>query len=660
MHHLWVPSTRSLLIILLTMLSCSCRADTLFISRPGIPDEGIQLLPYMSVWEDSDRTADLATALAHMKDFLPMNARPKGRPTDAYWLTLTLNCNSDNGRSGGIAFTNLTYVDLYVFYEGRCIRHSAAGAFRPQSAIAPGDRRCWLTLPPMAKGQYTLLMRVLHTKHYQPLFDFVLEDKDSWLEKSQDRQSIDLRLQGALLVFFLYTLVSWIVTRFRPYAWLLILITGIGFYNLCTNGYFIEWFFPERPATGWLFNLHFLHAGIFGLLMLVVDFWEVRKFNPRRYRLSLYVFAFLSVVAITGFCINLFAGNFWLSNEINLWAPLVYLPFLASLVTGCWSRLDGAQRYLAYGLFAFVALGMLITLGSAIFHERSLAVAPFLTTAAILSVFILFSTGLQLKLRQHELDKQRVLQEFNRLQKDQNDLLEKSVEERTLELKESNLNLLRQKQLLADKNAKIQTLINELNHRVKNNLQLLYSLISLQLPTVRDEAAKEILKDNMARIRAMILVSRKFYQFDLGDSIPLGEFMEELCNYLLLIHDPQQQVRISRQIPAGLQLDSRQMLSFGLILSELLTNSFKYAFPNISNPAITINISIDAKGSMTCHYSDNGIGLKGESSGRSSLGMSIVKDLVRQMDGSITTHSGAGLAYEFTLPVPSEHPIANV
>lgn len=648
---------KTILLFIFSLLACASRADTLSVALSNIPANGLPLHSHFAVWEDATRMADLATAQAHMQDFVPMNALPQGRPTDAYWLTVTLDCSKNDDRPKGIAFSNLTYVDLYLFREGRFVRHSAAGAFRPQSALTPGDSRCWLSLPPLEKGHYTLLLRVLHTKHYQPVFNFVLSDKESWLRQSQGKESIDLRAQGAILIFLLYTLVSWMVTRFRPYAWLLLFITGIAFYNLCTNGYFIEWFFPEHPATGWLFNMHFLHLGIFGLFMLVIDFWEVRKYNSRLYRLGTFVFVFLVGLALAGLFINVFTGNFWLSNMLNLCAPIVYFPFLATLVGGCWRRLDGPQRYLAYGLFTFIAMGLLITLGSAIFHERALAVTPYLTTATILSVFILFSTGLKLELHQHEIDKQKALQELNRLQQHQNILLEKNVEQRTQELKESNLHLLKQKELLADKNARIETLINELNHRVKNNLQMLYSLISLQLPSVRDEVAKEILKDNIARIRAMILVSRKFYRFDEGDSILLGEFMEELCDYLRLIYDPQQQVKIQRQIPADICLDSRQTLSFGLVLSELLTNSFKYAFAGIPDPVVMIAIRIDEAGNMICRYADNGIGLKAGAAAMSSMGISLVQDLVRQMNGRIAIHSEEGLAYEFTLPISAEHPI---
>ena len=114
------------------------------------------------------------------------------------------------------------------------------------------------------------------------------------------------------------------------------------------------------------------------------------------------------------------------------------------------------------------------------------------------------------------------------------------MSERTEELAISNKRLLKQKQLLAERNGKIEILINELNHRVKNNLQLLYSLLSLQLPIVKDGASREILKGNIGKIRAMMLVNQKLFNFEQGRGVGLCEFICELAAHL-------QQRLISRQ-----------------------------------------------------------------------------------------------------------------
>ena len=157
-------------------------------------------------------------------------------------------------------------------------------------------------------------------------------------------------------------------------------------------------------------------------------------------------------------------------------------------------------------------------------------------------------------MRSHEAAKQAALQELSRLQSEQNSILENKVSERTEELAISNKRLLKQKQLLAERNSKIEILINELNHRVKNNLQLLYSLLSLQLPIVKDGASREILKGNIGKIRAMMLVNQKLFNFEQGRGVGLCEFIGELAAHLQKIYDTREKTRILQDIPATLRL----------------------------------------------------------------------------------------------------------
>src|SRR5690606_10327393 len=98
-----------------------------------------------------------------------------------------------------------------------------------------------------------------HTKHYIPRFDFVIQDGYDFFRQQQKDDAMELRLQGVLWIFVLYTLLCWFATRNRTYGWLLLTIVAVTFYNLCPSGYFIKWFFPEAPAIGWLFNIHFVH-----------------------------------------------------------------------------------------------------------------------------------------------------------------------------------------------------------------------------------------------------------------------------------------------------------------------------------------------------------------------------------------------------------------
>lgn len=200
------------------------------------------------------------------------------------------------------------------------------------------------------------------------------------------------------------------------------------------------------------------------------------------------------------------------------------------------------------------------------------------------------------------------------------------------------------------RNARIETLINELHHRVKNNLQLLYSLNQLQLPLVTDSKAQDILKSNISKIKAMILVNQKLYQFDDVTDVNLKEFIEELAAYSERIYDSKGTVQIALSLPGDINMDANHILSFGLIVAEMLTNSYKYAFTNVAHPLIRMSILPVNHNTFQFLFSDNGPGMP---AGREnvSMGLPLIKDLARQLNATVEIRNDNGLMYTFTIPV---------
>lgn len=662
------------------ILNHICRADTVTLPQPAIPvltpaihskivasgvpvltlDSGstrnTKLEPYFSAWEDTATTTGIMRILSGPTTFVPIAQLVRRSPVSTYWLSASIVVAGGQTGNYTISFNALTFVDLYLFQDGHCVHHGSAGILRPASALGKEDGRNWLGLSLSRPGKYLLMLQVRHVKHYQPVFDFALHRREEWQNLRYHKAGSKFRLQGAVWIFFIYTLISWKVSRFRPYAWLLLFITGILSYDLCTDGYMIEWFFPEHPAAALPLYMHSLHLGILGILLLTVDFWKLRTIAPRLYRAGIGVIGFLTFMVVTTLWIDLTTGNYFLANLVNLCAAAVYLSFLAAAVFFCWNRLNAAQRYLAYGLFVFIGVGIFMTLASALFSERSATIVTYFTNGGILAIFIVFSTGLKQALQQYEVDKRAALQELNRLQLHQNALLEMNVAERTIELRAANRDLSQQKELLAQKNVRIETLIDELNHRVKNNLQLLYGLMSLQLPDVADVASQNILKSHLVRIKAMMLANQKLHGFNETDMIKLGQFLQELFEYQMLIFDAGQGVKLELDLPADVALNARYTLSLGLIFSELLTNSYKYAFAGVRAPSISIAVRLSRTGELICHYADNGIGIKGHRADERSQGSMLVQDLVRQMEGYMTVGQGQGVSYDFSIPLPAGQP----
>lgn len=629
-----------------------CQADTLTLHSTSQAAQKTLLAPWLTAWEDDSRGSDTASANSHRTQFAPLAQLNKRSPSSTYWLRMPLQNHTGTVADMMLSFSSLTFVDVYLYEQGRCILHRKIGAFRERQFIAPYDNRRYTTLPLQPGQSYELLLRVQHSKGYWPVFNFSLQEKEPFMRHWHQLKLIDAWSQGAVCLLFIYALLSWIVSRFRPYLWLLCYIGGIGLYGICTGGYLIEWVFPHHPVTGWLFNLVFIHLGSFGIYMLLMDFWQMKLHNPMLYNVGRILVAELGVLSLVGVCIDSLTGNFALVNTINLWLCIFPMTFITASLWICWRRLTPAQRYLAYGLLLFFGSAIYVVLSSALLRERSLATAPYVSNFTTLAVFLLFATGLKEALRQHEIDKHAALEELNRLQQFQNAILEKKVADRTSELSISNRHLTEQQALLADRNTKIETLINELNHRVKNNLQLLYGLSSLQVPMVNDETAREILRGNMGKIKAMMLVNEKLFRFEEQSSVQVREFTTELADHLQRIYDSRGRIRILQDIASGIQLQGKQALSFGLIVAELLTNSFKYAFPDHQDPTIRITMQVVDRQTLQFTYSDNGRGMDhGEQEKPVTMGISLVHDLGRQMNGKITVSNGHGLTYQFLIPV---------
>jgi two-component sensor histidine kinase len=649
-----ISSLRPLIVAAwICFLLCASPAEASPAPPALVTGREVSLQPYFFALEDADGHLSASSVFDRPGSLVPLDSLRRGSPTGYYWLKATLHVDSGLRDPGQIlSFIHLTFVDIYLYDGNTCVLYRQAGEFRRHSDIREDDGRFYTHLPLVPGKTYILLLQVHHTKHFQPVFDFVLQSRRGYFQRFHVQQTIDAALQGALALFFLYTLLSLIVSRFRPYLWLLVMIAGSGLFVISSSGYFIEWFFPEDPPTGWQFNIPMLHLAILGLYGLLADFWQLKKYNPLLYRCWWWAAVLVVLSAVICFCITRFTGNYRFMIGLNLWKAPLILTLIACTVWTCWGRLSPAQRYLAYGLMLFGAAGLFIALNAAFNHEQALSNATLVVDVTIICVFLLFATGLKEEMRQHEIGKQAALQELNQLQQYQKILLERQVDQRTEELHVSNKRLIRQKQLLAERNTQIETLINELNHRVKNNLQLLYGLLSLQLPMVKDGHARDILKGNIGKIRAMMLVNQKLFDFEKGQGVCLCEFIDELAAHLQKIYDTNGRTRISQDIPEGLRLSEKHTLSFGLILSELFTNTFKHAFRDQKDPCIHVEAIAVGEKWLQFAYSDNGTGMRGqEIVDKFTMGIPLIKDLTRQMNGQITITKEEGLSYSFLIPI---------
>lgn len=182
-----------------------------------------------------------------------------------------------------------------------------------------------------------------------------------------------------------------------------------------------------------------------------------------------------------------------------------------------------------------------------------------------------------------------------------------------------------------------ETLLKEVHHRVKNNLALTISLIELQEEEIKDIKTKKTLNEIQERIFTMELLHRKLYESEDLNKISFKDYIEDLINSIKISYDKGDEVLINPQIE-DIFLTIENAMPYGLILNELITNAFKYAFLDVFNPNIYIKIT-KTNNILTLIIKDNGKGLKKDykSLFDKTLGLKLVNNIVKlQLQGEIT------------------------
>lgn len=186
-------------------------------------------------------------------------------------------------------------------------------------------------------------------------------------------------------------------------------------------------------------------------------------------------------------------------------------------------------------------------------------------------------------------------------------------------------------------------LVKEIHHRVKNNLQIVMSLLNSQSAYIDNEHALTAIHDSQHRVHAMSLIHQKLYGSANLSSIDMSIYVRELVSYLRDSFDTGQRIRFELNVEP-LELDVSQAVPVGLILNEAITNSIKYAFPDDMEGVITISLSNTGLHNYLLTISDNGIGMpvhvKDKKPG--SLGMSLMAGLSEDLDGNFSIENNRG------------------
>ena len=212
---------------------------------------------------------------------------------------------------------------------------------------------------------------------------------------------------------------------------------------------------------------------------------------------------------------------------------------------------------------------------------------------------------------------------------------------RLLQSQQRQLQLLNRQQqhLLEEKD----WLLKEIHHRVKNNLQIVMSLLNSQTAYIDNQSALTAIHDSQHRVHAMSLIHQKLYNSENVAAIDMSVYIRELTSYLADSFNINQRIRFEFAVES-LEMDVSQAVPLGLILNEAITNSIKYAFPDGMNGVVSISLSSTTPNQYLLSISDNGIGMPLGSNNKKpgSLGMSLMKGLSGDLDGNLSIENKNG------------------
>jgi two-component sensor histidine kinase len=211
----------------------------------------------------------------------------------------------------------------------------------------------------------------------------------------------------------------------------------------------------------------------------------------------------------------------------------------------------------------------------------------------------------------------------------------------TRRIKEENL-------FLQQANKEKETLLKEIHHRVKNNLQIITSLIRLQLGSTQHLEARQLLEVSLSRISSIASVHELLYKSNQFASIDYREYIQELVSSLIntMIGDKEIQVDIEVD---DVKIPLEMAIPLGLLINEILTNSIKHAFPSKEKDRIFLKLSKINDEQLILSIGDNGKGFDPEihlNSSTETLGISLIENLAEQLSGILELMPGEGTTYE--------------
>jgi two-component sensor histidine kinase len=209
----------------------------------------------------------------------------------------------------------------------------------------------------------------------------------------------------------------------------------------------------------------------------------------------------------------------------------------------------------------------------------------------------------------------------------------------------------KQRQQIAEQSGRLEVMMKELHHRVKNNLQIVSSLLSLQAYKLQDEGTISVLRESQLRVQAMSFIHQRLYKQDALTAVNMKEYLTDLAESLLSSYgygkdDFDLTITVEKEL-----LDIDKAMPIGLIINEIVTNALKYAYVSIARPSLEIMLTENDQ-QLICRVKDNGIGINENDwkQQNDSFGKQLIKALCGQLRAEQQLMIESGTQFTITIP----------
>ncbi len=436
------------------------------------------------------------------------------------------------------------------------------------------------------------------------LAKLILWEHDAYLQNEMKHQRILLFFFGGMSGLFLYNLFLFFMTRDSAYFFYSASMLAFTLVELFLSGYFM------LIDIGYV--LHKWHLDILlyvlsiTLPMFTATFLRLKTVWPSLYKPIVLIMALSTLIMLLS-----------VTSILPTAVQRIYSLLFFTVVVGIGFY---ATRYIAQAKYYLLGWSLLL-FSSLLVGMNQMGLVdwldqiPYINKITIFLDALFFSMALSARIRSVQHEKDRAMQKLFDQQSRESERLEMRVQERTEELEAA----------LQDK----QLLLQEVHHRVKNNLQIIISLLRLQADESQDEVLEQVLSESENRIRAISGVHEMLYQNDSLQQIDTQTYFRNLCNDIQYACSSQHTIEVLINAKPSLLMD--KAIYCGLILNELVTNAYKYAFNNDTGK---IEVSLTYEEGYLLRITDNGIGMP--VSAKEGLGMILVRTLVsKQLKGSL-------------------------